>query len=734
LTSAATVVGDDGQPQTFSHFQRLLTTINTIDSRPSPSDVDGVLGTRLQCRVGETLMLRWFTLTLMAGFISMPASAEVVAIEVTDQRPWIPGRAFGAGEYELLTGRVRYEVDPASASSRDITDVHLAPRNARGNVEFHGPFLLLRPRDAARANGTTVFEFANRGRDQSNGLLFQADNFALSKNETREVSRSTLFDMGYTFAWAGWQGDLQANEFGLTVPSVPVTGSVRAAAFLGWGHARRDGGDFSQEAPCVLEGADATAVLRIHRSLEDPGEVMPRAAWRFARRAADGRVVDDRCAFLLATPVDRPTLVTIVFTAGPPKVMGLGQAALRDFASHLKHGDTVSALNRHPAYARRLIGYGYSQGGRLIRDFLYRGFNADARGRRVLDGVLDTASGAGRGSFNHRYALPGEAGNSVRSHLRAVDLYPFADLPTPDIAGLGPAEGLLDRARRDGVQPRLFHVLNSTEYWARAGSLLHTTVDGSQPMPEAEGTRTYAFAGTAHAPQTSTLFLERSDRAALPYNDNDDLALALPALLVGLDKWISAGAEPPPSTHPRLGSTLVPPDKLKFPAVPGVAVPTGPPPRYQLGLGRDYRSQGVITEPPQIGTPYVLLVPQVDADGNELGAWRGLAQSVPLGTYTAWNPQDPALLPFGFISGLRGAFIPFPATAAAGARFKDPRRSIAERYVGVAGYMAMVERAIEAQVAAGFLLPQDRGHARSTMRIYWDRVDRLRAHWPLRVQ
>jgi hypothetical protein len=298
-------------------------------------------------------MLRWCAVAVMAGFMCTPAPAEVIAIEVTDQRPWIPGRAFGAGEYELLAGRVRYEVDPAADSSRDIADIHLAPRNARGKVEFHGPFLLLRPRDPARANGTTVFEFANRGRDQSNGLLFQADSFALGKNETREVSRSTLFDLGYTLAWAGWQGDLQASEFGLTVPSVPVTGSVRAAAFLGWGQARRDGGDFGQEAPCVLEGAQAGAVLRTHRSLEDPGMVMPRAAWQFARRTAAGRVVDDRCAFVLATPVDQPTLVTIVFTAGPAKVMGLGQAALRDFASHLKHGDTVSALNHHPAYARK---------------------------------------------------------------------------------------------------------------------------------------------------------------------------------------------------------------------------------------------------------------------------------------------------------------------------------------------------------------------------------------------
>ncbi len=37
------------------------------------------------------------------------------------------------------------------------------------------------------------------------------------------------------------------------------------------------------------------------------------------------------------------------------------------------------------------------------------------------------SAGAGRGSFNHRYAAPGQAGNSVLSDLQPVDLFPFSD-------------------------------------------------------------------------------------------------------------------------------------------------------------------------------------------------------------------------------------------------------------------------------------------------------------------
>ena len=94
------------------------------------------------------------------------------------------------------------------------------------------------------------------------------------------------------------------------------------------------------------------------------------------------------------------------------------------------------------------------------------------------------------------------------------------------------------------------------------------------------------------------------------------------------------------------------------------------------------------------------------------------------------EPTESALEAFGHLSGLQGAFIPFPATTAQREGSQDPRRSVAERFVGVDGYMAAVDRAIDAQIAAGFLLPQERERARTAMRINWDRVAGLRIHWP----
>ena len=45
---------------------------------------------------------------------------------------------------------------------------------------------------------------------------------------------------------------------------------------------------------------------------------------------------------------------------------------------------------------RYTIAYGVSQSGRLLRQFVYDGFNADLNGNRVFDGVIPIISGGVR--------------------------------------------------------------------------------------------------------------------------------------------------------------------------------------------------------------------------------------------------------------------------------------------------------------------------------------------------
>lgn len=131
-------------------------------------------------------------------------------------------------------------------------------------------------------------------------------------------------------------------------------------------------------------------------------------------------------------------------------------------------------------------------------------------------------------------------------------------------------------------------------------------------------------------------------------------------LLVSMNRWITDGVEPPPSAYPRLDQgQLVPPDKLRFPKLPGVAVPTTPQKAYRADYGPDVISKGIVSqEPPKIGSAFPILVPQVDMDGNEIAGIRVPELTVPLATYTGWNLFNEQSRPTGILSSMQGSFIP----------------------------------------------------------------------------
>jgi hypothetical protein len=58
-----------------------------------------------------------------------------------------------------------------------------------------------------------------------------------------------------------------------------------------------------------------------------------------------------------------------------------------------------------------------------------------------------------------------------------------------------------------------------------------------------------------------------------------------------------------------------------------------------------------------------VLVPQVDADGNDVGGIALPEVAVPLGTHTGWNVTEPQLAGFRYLAGLVGAFVPFARRA-----------------------------------------------------------------------
>src|SRR5262249_3890271 len=184
------------------------------------------------------------------------------------------------------------------------------------------------------------------------------------------------------------------------------------------------------------------------------------------------------------------------------------------------------------------------------------------------------------------------------------------------------------------------------------------------------------------------------------------------ALLVALRQWIVDGVEPPPSMYSKVGDgTLAPVETVSVPytgavnfTLPGVANR-----KFYLDRGEEFDVQdvsGVMAEPPVTGGAYPLLVPAVDADGNDTGGLRNVNMQVPLGTYTGWNPRKA-----GFSEGdscdLTGGYIPFFRTQAQRITAGDPRPSLAERYPTHADYVAKVTAAANGLVSQRVLLPQD---------------------------
>ena len=600
------------------------------------------------------------------------ALAEVVRIDVR--------RRDDAGTHERVIGRVHFAIDPTLPANRGITDLDRAPRNADGKVEFSSDVLFFRPKDSRTARGSVFLEIVNRGRDQSLAILSGAQQRDLSP-ESWNLGDRFLLEQGFAVAFLGWQFDVRPDQgLTFTAPVAPVEGLVRATHI----EIARPG---SVEIPlpyCASETGRTGATLTFRARMDETPRTLPRDSWQLS---------SDGCSVHLTSGVGTGIYEAVYQAKGSP-VAGLGLAAVRDFASYLKHGPDGGTLREMPASLQRVIGYGYSQSGRFLREFVRDGFNADERGRAAFDGLMISSAGAGGGSFNHRFAMPGQAGNSVLSVLRPVDLPPFTDA------------GLLARAVDARVTPKIFYTFSSTEYWARAGSLTHTTEEGTADVPLAGTSRLYFLAGTPHS--SGGLPLTKGRDQYRHFVNFAQQRWVTRALLLDLDDW-TRGTEPPSSQYPMMSKgELVPLDDVRFPKVPSFPFATYMPRVWRMDYGPEYQTTRVISiEPPRAGEAYRVLVPQVNADGNDVSGIRLPELAVPLGTYTGWNVTIPQLRELGYLSGLVGGFEPFARTKEQRSTNGDSRPSIAERYTGRPDYLDKVKQVADDLVRQRFLRVED---------------------------
>ncbi len=632
--------------------------------------------------------IRLLQLSLLLVLTSQATFAEVARVEIR--------RRDDAGTHERLIGKVFFSIDPSLPANRGIADIEFAPKNKDGMVEFSSDVLFFKPKQARQSRGTVFLEVVNRGRDQSLAIMSEARQRDLIP-ESWDLGDRFLLEQGFSVAFLGWQFDVQPSQ-GLTfqAPIADVEGVVREAHIQAIAGATTTG---FRLAYCASAAKMNDAKVTFRTRLDQQPQTLAHSFWDFTR---------DGCAVVLHGELKAGLYEAIYDAKGSP-VAGLGLAAMRDFAAYLKHGPASSPLRDNAAAVQRVLGYGYSQSGRFLREFVRDGFNADESGRIAFDGLFIASAGAGGGSFNHRFSMPGQAGNSVLSIQRPVDLPPFID------------EGLLAKARAAGVVPKIFYTFSSTEYWARAGSLTHTTEDGLKDVSLAATSRLYFLAGTPHAsgslpPSKGQQFQQYVNFASQRWVQR--------ALLLDLDAWIRGETDPPSSRYPSIAAgELVPRDAVDFPRATSMPFASYMPSVWRMDYGPAFTTKRIISnEPPLLGAPYRVLVPQVNADGNDRSGIRLLEIAVPLGTYSGWNVALPQLRDLQYLAGLVGSFDPFPLTREDRQKSGDSRRSIAERYKGRDDYVQQATRAAEDLVRQRFMLAGDVAAAVRFAQDIWDAV------------
>lgn len=650
--------------------------------------------------------------------------ARVVRVEIDTRHDVLKGKSFGdAGAYERLTGRVYFSVPVRNPHNSRIVDLEKAVNLKNGEVEFSADFIALQPKDPRKSNGSMLLEIPNRGRAFVVSLIDGGE-----WDLANDAGDGWLLRNGYTVVSLGWQWDAPgkdalrlyaplAKDNGKTITGLLrgdlMTSKVMEEIPLGHLILGNIGGT---EYPVAFPN-DPRNRLTVRDSRYAKRSVVPRSEWQFAH-LVDGKVEPSDRYILLKGGFQPGKIYEYVYVVADPVIAGLGFAAVRDFASYAKHVSDAAVP------AARVYGEGISQNGRFLRDFLYQGFNADEDGKMALDGVLAHVAGAGRGSFNYRFAQPSRDAQPTSSVFFPTDIFPFTDLAETD-AETGEKGGLLDRAAADKVTPKIFFSNTSYEYWGRAASLIHTTADGKQDVPVSPNVRIYLFTGLQHfsgpfpPARGSGDLLGQKPQSHLP------VRYFWRAMIANMDAWVRSNTLPPDSSYPKVSDgTLVPLQKYAFPPIPHVNRPQEANGATRLDFGPNWRGGLLSVQPPKLSKPFAVLVPQVDVDGNERAGVRLPEITVPLATYASWNLRDPSIGAPDQRVSFECSYLPFSKTAEDQRKTGDPRKSIAERYAGREDYLGRYSHAVDELVRQRWILEEDRAALTSHGQEEWEEATR----------
>src|SRR5215472_330851 len=657
------------------------------------------------------------------------AAASVAQARITQIQILTRGIAFGGhafplvGQYEVITGIATGEVDPTSPQNAIITDIQLAPRNAKGNVVYQHNFYILKPLDLSHGNHKMMYEPPNRG-----GKTYQTlNNTTLPPGspfnnddpggitDPAILDDSFLWTRGYTTVWSGWENNLGPLTGLTATASLPVAFGPGHSEISGPGYeyivTGANAGSFTLAYPAAPSRQGAPHAVLTHRNhLDDAAVEVPTSGWAYTD--ATNTAIKLTSGNFVANDI-----YEFAYIAKDPTVNGLGLAAIRDFNSFLRFAKQDDMGNSNPLAGdvQRIYTETSSQPGRTLNDFVHLGFNEDEGHRKVFDGMMQWIAAGDGLNMNYRWSQTKRTERNRQEELYLEGLYPFANVPTFDPIS-NTSDWRYKRCEQSHTCPLAVEFYSANEYWVKAGSLMSTDPTGRYDLPDHPFTRLYLLSSKQHGgagdPTSKGLcqqFLNPLDSAPVQR-----------AMWTNLDEWSTMGISPPDSQVPRLhNGTLVPPlpqSRVGFPSIPGVTYTGLKTTRYRFNYGPDFYKTFIPTINPPVITPpiednpangpiYPSYVPKTDSDGNDIAGIRLPELTVPLATYTGWGLRSGVWANDGCEAS--GQFIPFPKSKSDRLASGDPRLSVEERYSSFSDYRRQVIKAVDELVKHRFFICDD---------------------------
>jgi hypothetical protein len=648
----------------------------------------------------KSQILAVFSLAVL--FNAAAAVAEVTRVEVTEQHTIDdPGSNYS---YESISGVVYFSEDPRLSENQAITDIQYAPLNTAGLVEFSTDFRVLVP-SSNIANG---------------GLLYNVNNRGGSRFPPETGLDHPLSALGFTYLATGWINELSPapNRLRLHAPIVtegdkPLVGDVRYEVTVSnsTGSAVNiAGNNHLAYTPTAAGLANATLTRRLYQT--DPRVPIERSSFALSVTGAE-RSNQPIVSLSVDGGFEPGVIYELIYEAKDPVLAGAGMAAIRDLVSLIRFdgqgSDLVSELGLPKI--EHTVAWGNSQSGRLLRQFMLDGFNADLMGRRVFDGIVPVIAGGGYGMFNNRFAMPTRTNGQHSNTLYPNDLFPFTYGESTD-PFTGRVGSVLRTARVTGTVPKVMHIQTSNEYWVRAGSLPHTNPQGTQDAVIPEEVRFYTIGGSQHGSGSGRPRAAGSGQ--LPPNPNMWSPFA-ETLLVAMYNWVANSVEPPASRYPKIADgTLVKShsggriNSAAWNTLSGINHPRAIYRPAYADYGSRWLEDRIVDRHPEYSDSfYQTLVPAVNSDNNDFATSTLLPPltQVPLATFVPWNLRAAASGAENALARLSGGYIPLPANAAVAAQGRDSRSTIAGLYNSFDDYLSQYEAATDRLIIEGYLLP-----------------------------